>query len=308
MMKISNIAGLAVFAKVVERESFSRAAQDLGVSKSAVSKQISALETRLGARLLNRTTRRLSLTEAGARLYERCRRIITEVEAAEEEAGQLHSRPTGTLRLSAGMSFGHLHLAPAIAAFIDTHPGLNVELALNDRVVDLVEEGYDLALRIGKLETSTLIQRRLTTIRLLTVAAPQYIGRRGEPRHPSELSDHDCISYSYVRAGGAWSFTIPDGPARVKINPRVQINNGDAIAQVVEAGAGISQLPSFIAFDGLRRGRLKTVLGAFEPTALGLYAVYPQSRNLSVKVRIFIDFLARKFAGTPYWDQMTDAA
>lgn len=307
-MKISNIAGLAVFAKVVEQESFSRAAEELGVSKSAVSKQVSALEARLGARLLNRTTRRLSLTEAGARLFERCRRIITEVEAAEEEAGQLHSRPTGTLRLSAGMSLGHLHLAPAIAEFIDNHPDLNVELVLNDRIVDLIEEGYDLALRIGRLEASTLIQRRLTPIRLLTVAAPDYLDRRGEPLHPSELWDHDCISYSYVRAGGAWPFNIPDGPARVKINPRIQINNGDAIARVVEAGAGITQLPSFIIFEGMSGGRLRTVLDSFEPPPLGLYAVYPQSRNLSVKVRIFIDFLARKLSGTPYWDRIIDGA
>jgi DNA-binding transcriptional LysR family regulator len=176
-MKIGNITGLAVFAKVVEFESFSRAAEDLGVSKSAVSKQIAALEARLGARLLNRTTRRLSVTNAAARLFERCRSIVAEVEAAEQEAGQLHSRPAGILRITAGMSLGHLHLAPALSVFLETYPELDLELSLNDRIVDLVDEGYDLALRIGHLEASSMMQRRLADIRLLTVAAPDYLAR-----------------------------------------------------------------------------------------------------------------------------------
>jgi len=307
-MVINNIAGLAVFAKVVEQESFSHAATDLGVSKSAVSKQIAALEERLGARLLNRTTRRLSLTEAGARLFDRCQRIVAEVEAAEQEAGQLHSRPTGTLRVSAGMSFGHLHLAQALSGFLDTYPDLNVELVLNDRVVDLVEEGYDMALRIGKLEASSLIQRRLAPVRMFTVASPGYVRQRGAPRHPSELPEHDCISYSHARVAGGWPFTVPEGPTRIRIAPRIVINNGDAIARMVEADRGITQLPSFIVYEALRDGRLITVLDDFEPPPLGLYAVFPQSRNLSVKVRVFINFLARRFTGTPYWDQQLGQA
>jgi DNA-binding transcriptional LysR family regulator len=301
-MKIGNIAGLAIFAKVVEFESFSKAAEDLGLSKSAVSKQIAALEERLGARLLNRTTRRLSVTNAGARLFERCQTIVAEIEAAEVEAGQLHSRPTGILRISAGMSLGHLHLAPALSTFLQTYPELNVELALNDRIVDLVDEGYDLALRIGELETSSLMQRRLSDIRLITVAAPSYLERQGEPRHPSELVNHVCISYSYVWAGGAWRFEIPDRSHRVRITPRIQVNNGDAMARMAEAGTGITQLPTFLVHDGIRNGHLKPILAEFEPPPLGLYAIYPQSRNLSVKVRVFIDFLVRHFAGTPYWD------
>jgi DNA-binding transcriptional LysR family regulator len=302
-MKIGNITGLAIFAKVVEFESFSRAAEDLGVSKSAVSKQITALEAGLGARLLNRTTRRLSVTNAGARLFERCRSIVAEIEAAEQEAGQLHSRPAGILRVTAGMSLGHLHLAPALSVFLETYPELDLELALNDRVVDLVDEGYDLALRIGHLETSSMMQRRLSDIRLLTVAAPDYLARRGEPSHPSELGDHVCISYSYVWAGGAWRFKILDQSPRVRITPRIQVNNGDAMARMAEAGTGITQLPSFLLNDALRDGKLKIILSEFEPPPLGLYAIFPQSRNLSVKVRVFIDFLAKHFAGKPYWDE-----
>ncbi len=301
-MKIGNIAGLAVFAKVVEFESFSRAAEDLGLSKSAVSKQIAALEDRLGARLLNRTTRNLSVTNAGARLYDRCRSIVAEIEAAEQEAGQLHSRSTGVLKVTAGMSLGHLHLAPALSAFLEAYPDLALELALNDRIVDLVEEGYDIALRIAELETSSLVQRRLCDVRIVTVAAPSYLERNGEPEHPSELSRHTCISYSYVWGGGAWRFNIPDRSNRVRIHPRAQINNGDAIARLIEAGSGVSQLPTFLVGDGIRAGKLKTILDGFEPAPLGLHAIYPQSRSLSVKVRVFIDFLAKHYAGTPYWD------
>jgi DNA-binding transcriptional LysR family regulator len=301
-MKFGNITGLAVFAKVVEFESFSRAAEDLGLSKSSVSKQVAALEARLGARLLNRTTRRLSVTNAGARLFERCRSIVAEVEAAELEAGQLHSRPTGVLRVTAGMSLGHLHLAPALSSFLETYAELDMELALNDRIVDLIDEGYDVALRIGELETSSMMQRRLADIRIVTVASPDYLTRHGEPRHPSELVDHACISYSYVWAGGAWRFKIPDRSNRMRITPRIQVNNGDAMARMAEAGTGITQLPSFLVHAGLRAGKLKPILADFEPTPIGLYAIYPPSRNLSVKVRVFIDFLAKHFAGTPYWD------
>lgn len=307
-MKIGNIAGLAVFAKVVEFESFSKAAEDLGLSKSAVSKQIAALEERLGARLLNRTTRRLSVTNAGARLFERCRLIVAEIEAAELEAGQLHSRPTGVLKVTAGMSLGHLDLAPAFSGFLEAYPELNMELALNDRIVDLIEEGYDVALRIGELETSSLMQRKLTDIRLVNVASPSYLARHGEPRHPSELSNHACISYSYVWAGGAWRFKMPDRSHRFRITPRVQVNNGDAMARMVEAGSGITQLPTFLVHEGVRSGKLKTILAPFEPPPLGLHAIYPQSRNLSVKVRVFIDFLAKHFTGTPRWDEVFEAA
>ena len=302
-MKVSNVTGLAVFAKVVEFESFSKAADDLGLSKSSVSKQIAGLEERLGARLLNRTTRRLSVTNAGARLYERCQSIVAEIEAAELEAGQLHSRPTGVLRVTAGMSLGHLHLAPALSTFLESYPELDMELALNDRIVDLIDEGYDLALRIGELETSSMMQRRLSDIRLMTVASPDYLNRHGEPKHPGELVNHACISYSYVWAGSAWRFKIPNRSHRVRINPRIQVNNGDAMARMAEAGTGITQLPSFLVYEGLRDGKLEPILAGFEPPPLGLYAVYPQSRNLSVKVRVFIDFLVKHFAGTPYWDE-----
>ena len=304
---LDNLAGLAVFAKVVEHEGFSRAADVLGMSKSAVSKQVSGLEDRLGMRLLNRTTRQLSLTESGARLYERCQRILSEVEEAEREAGRLQSRPTGVLRVTAGMSFGHLHLAPLMAEFLARFPDLNVELVLNDRVVDLVEEGYDVGLRIGDLDDSALMARKLSPIERLTVAAPEYLASHGTPERPADLAGHTCLAYSYGRNGNSWRFTAPGSEARIRFAPRLMVNNGDTLRGIAESGAAIVQLPSFLVGASVRDGRLVEILRPFRPAASGLYAVYPHNRHVSVKVRAFIDFIARQYGPAPYWDAGLDA-
>ena len=299
---LDNLTGLVVFAKVVEEGSFSKAAISLGISKSSVSKQITALEDHLGSRLLNRTTRRISLTEPGTLLYERCQRIMAEVDAAEREAGSLQSSPSGRLRISAGVSFGHLHLAPLMPDFLLAFPDLSVELILNDRRVDLVEEGYDLALRIGHLENSTLIARKLCPSRLVTIASPDYLEKHGEPKHPQELARHAHLAYSYLNDGTAWDFRVEGRDQQFRIAPRMTTNNGDAILTMVERGSGISQVPTFIAGDSVRAGYLKQILSDYVPAPIGLYALYPTSRNLPLKVRVFIDFMRNWFRNDPKWD------
>lgn len=299
---LDNLTGLAVFAKVVEQEGFSRAAEALRMSKSAVSKQVAALEDRLGTRLLNRTTRRLSLTETGARLYERSQRILAEAEAAELEAGQMQSQPTGTLRLSAGMSFGHQHLAGIMPTFLERYPALSVDLVLNDRVVDLIEEGYDLALRIGELQDSTLMARKLSPIRIVTIAAPAYLAASGEPAHPNELKNHACLGYTLNRAGQNWRFSIDGSEQRVRFEARSTSNNGEANCRMVENGLGIAQLPTFLVADALRAGTVVEVLRDFRPAPTGLHAVFPHGRNLSMKTRVLIDYVAEVFTAEPYWD------
>ncbi|MBO6561493.1 MAG: LysR family transcriptional regulator [Nisaea sp.] len=299
---MENLTGLVVFAKVVEEGGFSKAAASLGISKSSVSKQVSALEDHLGTRLLNRTTRRFSLTESGTLLYERCQRIVAEVDAAEREAGSLQSNPSGLLRVSAGVSFGRVQLAKLLPGFLFDYPDLSVELVLNDRRVDLVEEGYDVALRIGDLADSSLIARKLCPVRVITVAAPDYLKKRGEPKHPDELAGHEHLAYSYLNEGMSWNFRVGDRTQHARIAPRALANNGDAILTMAESGGGIAQIPTFICADSVRAGRLKPILCGFEPAEFGLYAMYPHARNLPLKVRVFVDFLSRKFRGEPDWD------
>lgn len=303
-MMLESLTAMVGFARVVDEGSFSRAAERLGVSKSTISKQVARLEDRLGTRLLNRSTRRLALTEAGTRLYERCQRIIAEAEAAEAEAGSLQTEPSGLLRVSTGVSFGQLHLARCLPALLERHPGLSVELVLNDRVVDLVEEGYDVALRIGDLADSALIARRLSPVRRVLAAAPSYLARRGTPALPRDLAaqGHDCLGYSYSAGGCEWVLHGPDGAHRHRFKPRVLANNGDSLAAMAAAGLGIVQMPTFILDRGLRSGALAVVLPEFEPPPISLYAVYPPGRPLAAKVRAFIDFAVASFTDRPYWD------
>lgn len=302
---LDNLTAMVSFARVVEEGSFSRAALRLGVSKSAVSKQIARLEDRLGTRLLNRSTRRLALTEAGTRLFERCQRIIAEAEAAEAEAGSMQSDPSGLLRVSTGVSFGQLHLARCLPVLLERHPGLSVELVLNDRVVDLVEEGYDLALRIGELADSSLIARRLSPVRRVLAAAPAYLARYGTPVVARDLAaqGHACLGYSYSVGGCDWVLHGPEGAYRHRFKPRVLANNGDSLAAMAAAGLGIVQMPTFILDRHLRSGDLVVVLPDHEPPPISLHAVYPPGRPLAAKVRAFIDFAVASFTDRPYWDE-----
>lgn len=302
-MSLDHLTGMAVFARVVEEGGFSKAAQTLGLSKSAVSKQVSRLEDRLGVRLLNRTTRRLSLTEAGTAFYEGCRQVVSDAEAAEAAVSHLASAPRGVLRVNAPMSFGQLHVAPALPDFMARYPELAIDLQLNDRTVDVVEEGFDMAIRIGELPDSSLIARRLAPMRRAAAAAPAYLDRHGRLAHPRDLEAHECLIYSYLAWGREWRFDGEGGEVRVPVSGRVEINNGDALLAAARRGAGIVMLPTFLVGDDLRAGRLEPVLADWSPTQRGaVYAVFPASRNLLPKVRVFVDFLAERFGPTPYWD------
>lgn len=297
-MSLDHLAAMAVFAKVVETKSFTAAARELNLSKSAVSKQVSGLEDRLGARLLNRTTRRLALTEIGAAFYDRCSRLVAEAEEAELEVTRMSSEPRGELRVNVPFSFGLAHVAPILSGFVNAHPAVSLDLTLDDRFVDLIADGYDLAIRIGNLSDSSLIARKLATTQLLVVAAPDYWSRRGVPKTASDLNDHDCLLYSYQRVSNVWQF----GGETVRIRGRVQANSGDVLRQVAVAGHGIAILPSFIVWQDVLAGRLIPALRGSEPAPVGIYAVYPHSRHLSAKVRAFVDYLAQQFGERPYWE------
>jgi DNA-binding transcriptional LysR family regulator len=300
---MTDLTGMITFARVAELESFSAAARELKLSKSAVSKQVSRLEDRLGLRLLNRTTRRLSLTEAGVTFYEGCRQVARAAEAAEQAVTHLAAAPRGSLRVNAPMSFGLGHVAPALPELLARYPEMSIDLALNDRVVDLVDEGFDVAIRIGRLLESSLIARRLAPSRRLLCAAPAYLEAHGAPERPEDLKDHDCLLYSYQSEGHEWRFRGPGGVKRVKVAGRLRANNGDVLLGAAIAGLGLTFMPTFLCGEAVRRGRLVTLLPDWrDGEADAVHAVFPTSRNLVPKVRVFVDFLAQRFGPAPYWD------
>ncbi|MEX0760204.1 MAG: LysR family transcriptional regulator [Tistlia sp.] len=314
-----HLAAMAVFAQVVEAGSFSQAGRQLVLSKSAVSKAVARLEDHLGTRLINRTTRKLSLTEAGRSFYEGCRRMLGEAEAAERAVTHLTDAPRGVLKVNAPMSFGVLQLSPGLGEFMTRHPELEIDLTLEDRRVDLVEEGYDVAIRIGVMPDSSLVARRLGPNPRVICAAPSYLERRGKPTRPEALSAHDCLLYHYQTSGDAWRLRArspgageggerPERETAVRVRGRLKVNNGDSLREAALAGLGIAHLPVFIVRPDLEAGRLVPLLEDYEEVADGgVYAVYPASRNLSPKVRVFIDFLTERFAARPYWREPTAA-
>ena len=302
---MDNLADVAVFVRVVERGSFTLAADELELSRAAVSKYVSRLEDRLGARLLHRTTRRLSLTEAGAALFEASRGALESIEEAEETVAQLQSEPRGRLRVSAPMSFGILHLGPAMAEFARLHPRVTLDVRLDDRFVNLVEEGVDVAVRIGTLTDSSLIARKVATTRSVACAAPAYLAEHGEPEAPEDLAAHECLLYSYLSTANVWRFTAPDGrDIPVAVNGRIRINNGIVLAEAAAAGQGIVLAPSFYVAPMLRDGRLVRVLAGYRLPELGIHAVYPQREHVPPKVRAFVDFLVKRFGRRPEWEKL----
>ncbi|MBI4968374.1 MAG: LysR family transcriptional regulator [Rhodospirillales bacterium] len=302
MENLGNLSGMAIFARVVEEKGFSAAASALGLSKSAISKQLAKLEDRLGVRLLNRTTRRLSLTDAGAAYYERAARILAEAAEADRAMSALVEAPRGLLRVNAPMSFGVRHLGPALPDFLAQHPEVSIDLALNDRVVDLVDEGFDLAIRITKMPDSSLVARKLADSRRLLCGAPDYFRKRGKPSRPAQLKDHNCLIYSYTAPAEDWRFTGPEGVETVRVAGSLRANNGDILREAMLAGLGIAPMPSFLVGDDLRAGRLELALPGYEVSGSGIYAVYPHGRHLLAKVRVFIDYLAARFGPRPYWE------
>jgi DNA-binding transcriptional LysR family regulator len=295
---------LATFAAVVEQGSFTAAARELSLSKPVVSKRVARLEDSLGLRLLNRTTRRLSLTEAGEQLYERCRHLLLEVEQAELALRPLASAPRGLLKVNAPMSFGVLHIASCLPDFLHRYPEVQVDMTFADQRINLIEEGVDLAIRIGKLDDSSLRARRLAPSCRILCASPGYLKRRGEPREPQDLKQHDCLIYSYQRSPERWSFQNKGKTRQVSVSGPLKANNGDALRAACEEDLGIAFLPDFIAEKALRAGRLRPLLCDWrDSTETEINAVYPDARNLSPKVRVFIDFLVERFGPEPYWQE-----
>jgi len=297
---------MQTFVRVAESGSMTRAAERLGVAKSAVSRRLAELEAHLGAQLLQRTTRRLTLTETGRSFYERCQRILADLEEAEQAVAQAQGTLRGTLRVAVPHSFGLLHLGPAISAFTETHPEIRFDLDFNDRQVDLVADGFDVAIRIAQLADSTLIARRLATVRHVVCASPDYLAAHGTPRSPEELAagaGHRCLGYSNVADPAAWSYRDPGGNARtVKVELAMRANSGDFLSRAAAAGRGIILEPIFIAYRAVERGELVPILTHVAWPVLDAHAVYPHTRHLSRRVRAFVDFLVERFAGVPYWD------
>jgi len=300
---MDRLTGIEVFVEVAEQGGFSAAARRLGLSNSAVSKHVAALEERLAVRLINRTTRKLALTEAGTAYYERCTRLLAELGEAEAAVSELHAEPRGTLRVNAPMSFGQLYLGEAIADFLELHPHLRVELTLNDRFVDLMDEGYDLAVRIGALADSSLVARRIAAAPRQLVAAPGYLERHGSPAHPAELAHHRCLGYGHEGQGEEWTLERGGERQRVRVAGPFRANNGDVLKAAAVRGCGIALLPTFIACEELADGRLVAVLADWSLPEAALSAVYPPSRRVSAKVRAFIDFLAARFGPMPPWER-----
>ncbi len=289
---------MQTFNAVVDVGSFVKAADALNMSKAAVSRYVVDLETRLGVRLLHRTTRRLSLTDEGHVFYSRSKELLAEVAEAEEEITSRSHAASGLLRINAPFTFGVLHLAPLWGAFRSLHPKVKLDVTLADRLVDLVEEGYDVAIRIARLDNSTLVSKRLASTRMVLCASPQYLALHGTPKEPADLTQHAVISYSYWSTKDEWHFDGPQGPVSVKTQPCIHTNSGDTCRAAALAHQGVILQPSFLVGPDLAAGTLVELLPQFRSLKLGIYAVYPTRKHVSAKVRALIDFLAAHFAQT----------
>ena len=299
---MQDLNDMVTFARVVQAKGFSEAARRMGASKSRISKAITKLERSLGARLLNRSTRGLSLTEAGAAFYEHCNRIIEEAEQATQVVGQLHSEPRGVLKVTTSVAFGTLHVAPALPEFLARYPDVGIDMTITDRIVDLVEEGYDIAIRIVREPPLNFVARELAPMRRVVCATPEYFARNGVPNTPDDLRQHNCLHYTHFSAQGEWHFTGPHGDISVPLSGDLRINDDEAFSQAVLGGLGVALLPTFIIGEQIQSGRLQTVLSDYVPLERRIYAVYMQSIHLPAKVRAFIDFLRARFGPEPYWD------
>jgi DNA-binding transcriptional LysR family regulator len=292
---MDKVASLKAFVKVVETGSFSEAGRQLRLSRSAISKYVGDLEESLGVQLLNRTTRHASPNENGQLYFERALGILSEIDAADQAVTHLQAAPRGLLRINAPMSFGTIRLGPALADFMQKYPEMQLQLVLSDNLVDPVQDGFDVTLRIADLESSSLIARKITPMPRVICASPDYLEKHGTPSHPRELRDHVSLTYGFLLTGNQWKLTGPDGEHWIQPAWSLCVNNAEVLRDVAVKGRGVALIPEFIAGEALKKGGLKEILKDFWAPPLTLYAIYPPTRHLSVKVRLFIDFLVERF-------------
>ncbi len=292
---MDRLSAMNMFVRVVETGSFSAVAKELGSTQPTVSKNIAELESWLGAKLLNRSTRSLRLTETGADYYERCVAILQDVEDAEQNVGLLQTQPKGLVRVSAAVAFGRLHVVPRLAAFYDQFPDIKVDIKLNDRVVDLVEEGIDVAFRMGTLRDSNLIARKLCASPRVTVATPDYLKQHGVPNHPRDLKEHNYIVYTDLGNREQITFSENGGPLHVQVDGNLMSNNSEVLRSALLSSLGISQVPRWLVGDCLANGRVTEVLTDFQPDPHNIHVVYSPGRHLPSKMRCFIDYFADEF-------------
>ena len=293
---MDRLSEMEAFATVVDQGGFTDAARRLGISKSAVSKHVSSLETRLGARLLNRTTRRVSPTEIGLAYYDRARRVLTDASEADALVVSMQAAPSGTLRVSVATDFGVNHLSPILGRFLNAYPDITVNLVLDNRYVELISEGFDLAIRVGELEDSSLRARKIADTHRQVIASPGYLATHGRPRRIDDLNGHRLLHYSSQASGSVWRVTAPSGERRqVRSAGWLTVNDGQSLLNAAVAGLGIAFLPDFLSAPALRDGRLVPAIAGLAPECEGIHAVYPPGRYTQPKVRAFIDFLVESF-------------
>ncbi|KAB0265992.1 LysR family transcriptional regulator [Microvirga brassicacearum] len=301
---LDRVTSMQVFVRVASLGSFSAAGRALDLSQTMVTKHIAALEARLGIKLLHRSTRKLVLTEGGRTFLAASERILAEIDEAEASASLDRVEPRGTLRLNVPLTFGFREVAPALADFSRLYPSVTVDLGLADRYVDLIDEGWDAAIRIGRLQDSSLVVRKLAPCRIVVCAAPAYLERRGNPRTPEDLTQHNCLGYTLPTAVSASRWVFGEGGGNiVPIAGNLRANNGDALLAAAVAGQGLVYQPTFLVGDSLRDGTLVRVLSDYAVPELGVYAVLPSGRQAPAKVRVVIDFLAARFSPSPEWDR-----
>ncbi len=300
---MNRLGNMETFVRVVESGGISAAATSLNIVKSAVSRRLKELESHLGVELFHRTTRKMNLTDTGKVYYQDCVRILDEILETELAASQAHGTLKGKLKVALPSSFGLMHIGPAINEFLQAHPQIRFELDFNDREVDLMQEGFDLAIRIANLPDSSLIARRIAPIESLLCASPAYLERMGTPQSPEELIHHQCMVYSLLRDFESWRLINPNGQKiRVKLQPYLIASSGEYLLEATVEGHGIALLPTFIAHREIEKGSLVTLFSDYRLPRLNAYTIYPQTRYLSQRVRAFVDFLVERFQGTPYWD------
>ena len=301
-MTIDIVASMRVFAAVVEAESFAGAADKLDLSRGMATRYVAQLEKHLGVRLLNRTTRTLSLTAAGSDYYQRAAQILGMVQEAETSAAQESDVPRGTLRVTAATALCTSHLYRVVTDYVQRYPSVEVEVVANERFVDLVEEGFDLAVRVSSKIAPGLVARRLAPVRIAACAAPAYLKKRGPPKSPEDLASHNCLFYSYASFRNDWRFRRNGVERTVRVSGNLRSNNGEVLLKAAVEGLGVIYEPTFLAYEALRQRRLVRVLPEWEADEFSMFAVYPSRKFVSPKVRSFVDFLVGRFGPQPYWD------